>query len=97
MTFEDLIQPGLNGIFTTAISGFFGLIVLYFRRLTHSVTVLRESIDKHEDDVRSLIANHEDKDQDRHVENLYRFERIAVSLAKLGSSNGTYEEAKPRA
>ena len=92
MTFEDLIQPGLNGIFTTAISGFFGLIVLYFRRLTTSVATLRESIDKHEDDVRELFGDHEGKDQDRHVENLYRFEKIAVALAKLGVQNGTYEE-----
>lgn len=32
------------------------------------------------------LADHEEKDQRRHEENLYRFEKVAVALARLGST-----------
>ena len=35
---------------------------------------------------RVSLAEHEDKDQERHEENLQRFQRIFVALAKLGSN-----------
>ena len=35
---------------------------------------------------RISLAEHEDKDQERHEENLQRFQRIFVALAKLGSN-----------
>lgn len=37
------------------------------------------------------LKEHEEKDAERHIENLYRFEKIAVALAKMGVVNGTKE------
>lgn len=37
------------------------------------------------------MKEHEESDQKRHEEALYRFEKISVALARLGSSNGQHE------
>jgi hypothetical protein len=37
------------------------------------------------------LTDHEEKDLHRHEENLYRFEKIAVAIAKMGIPNGTKE------
>ena len=41
------------------------------------------------DQQKSAMDAHEIKDQLRHDQNLLRFEKISVSLARLGSDNGT--------
>ena len=41
------------------------------------------------ENIHKWLDAHEAQDQRRHEENLYRFEKISVALAKLGSSNGT--------
>jgi len=41
---------------------------------------------------REILESHEELDQFRHEENLKRFERISVSLARLGSDNGTHDD-----
>lgn len=48
----------------------------------------REQIDRLASEGRKHLDDHEDKDQERHEDNLERFRTISVSLAKLGASNG---------
>lgn len=84
-----------------SISASIGLAVatLYFKWLIGSLKKLESRIDINsnltlnvEKNTRVLLDKHEDMDQTRHEENLYRFEKISVALARLGSSNGTYEK-----
>jgi len=37
-----------------------------------------------------LLEKHEENDQRRFEETLYRFEKVSVALAKLGAENGTH-------
>lgn len=48
----------------------------------------REQIERLAKEGREHLDMHEEKDNDRHEENLERFRTISVSLAKLGASNG---------
>lgn len=79
----------------------FGLVTIYFKwllgsfkRLENSVKEIAISAHVVEDNTKRMLENHEVKDQTRHEENLYRFEKISVALARLGSSNGTYGKEK---
>lgn len=80
-----------------SLTTFVGLLGLFFKWLTSSFKRLEEGIKligegailRTEKTVQAL-GEHEDHDQRRHEENLHRFERISVALAKLGSENGTY-------
>lgn len=65
-----------------------GLNTLFFRWLTSSFTALKGDIKENATTYTKWLSSHEDKDQNRHEENLRRFEKISVSLAKLGSDNG---------
>lgn len=51
-------------------------------------------VEKLENIQRVSMDAHEIKDQLRHDQNLTRFERISVALAKLGSDNGTHAPSK---
>lgn len=37
------------------------------------------------------LDEHENKDQSRYEEIMHRFENVSVALARLGSTNGTYQ------
>lgn len=89
MTLEEFIQPSLAGILTAGITGFFALNAVFITWLMNSFSKLRHTIEKSEDVLEKTFDTHEVKDQARHEENLYRFERISVALARLGSTNGT--------
>jgi hypothetical protein len=80
------------------ITGLFGLNVFFFRWLLGSFKAVKEDIAannvntvKVQDEMSRMLDIHEAKDQTRHEENLHRFESISVSLARLGSDNGTYK------
>lgn len=42
-----------------------------------------------ERNTQDILIEHENKDQQRHIENLKRFEKISVALARIGASNVT--------
>lgn len=90
MTLEEL-QPS---IVATVITGIFGFNAMFFKWLMHSFSKLRETIRSQEEATREWLYDHEDKDQSRHEENLYRFEKISVALARMGSTNGTHDKDK---
>lgn len=48
----------------------------------------RDQIDRLAKEGREHLDAHEEKDGERHEDNLERFRTISVSLAKLGASNG---------
>lgn len=89
MTFlEEITQPGIASIIasvittTVALNGLFiKWLISNFHKTEQSIKEIAQSFDKHED-----------HDQRRHEENLYRFEKISVALARLGSSNGTHDK-----
>lgn len=93
MTFEDLASPivmgpMLGGIFS--VIG--GLNILFIRWLDRRFETLGINLKENVASFTNWLKDHEEKDQDRHIENLYRFEKISVALAKLGSTNGTYNK-----
>jgi len=103
MLVEELFQPSsiMTGLVTGVIGGFFALNTFFLKWLINSFHNLRNDIKQTfeqtkeiEESTREWLNHHEEKDQDRHEENLRRFEKISVALARLGSDNGTYEEKK---
>lgn len=96
----ELLQPYLPTIIGSLLSGIFAINVLFFRWLMSTFANFRadlraavEVVNKVQETFMRVLANHEAQDQQRHEENLYRFEKVAVALARLGSSNGTHEKS----
>lgn len=98
MTVENLLEPGTASIVSAVTSVILTIMTFYFKWLIGSFKKLEQSIDKNgtvANEIQAalvkMIDTHETKDQTRHEENLYRFERISVALAKMGSDNGTHK------
>jgi hypothetical protein len=96
---DGLFQPGVAPIVGSVITAIVSINTLFLKWLIDNFKTLRQSIDTQglaatriEQKTSKMLEDHEDKDQSRHEENLYRFEKISVALARLGSSNGTYEK-----
>lgn len=49
---------------------------------------LNSKFHKIENDLKTLVATHENQDQQRHLENLERFSDLSVGQARLGLLNG---------
>lgn len=92
MTFEELIQPGTASVLGGAISAMVGLNGLFIRWLVKSFDGLRADMKQSSSEYNGWLRNHEVMDQNRHEENLYRFEKISVALARMGSTNGTHNK-----
>lgn len=90
--FEGIKDPALSPIFASAMTISFGLVTLYFRWLTGSFKKLNLSVTDLSNTISKWLSEHEDLDQARHEQNLARFERISVSLARMGSDNGLYAQ-----
>lgn len=97
MTYEEIFQPGTAPIVSAITSVILAIFTFYFKWLIGSFKRLQQGIvdngtiaNKIQEALLRMIDNHEIKDQTRHEENLYRFEKISVALARLGSDNGTY-------
>jgi len=89
----DILSPLLGGAVTAVVA----LVGLFFKWLTSSFKKIEQSIEKFTESAFqrtemtvAALNEHEDHDQRRHEENLYRFEKISVALAKLGAENGTH-------
>jgi hypothetical protein len=92
MTFIDTItQPGVGPIVGAAISAIVGLNSLLLKWLIGSFRDLRTEIKTQGETTIKWLSSHETLDQHRHEENLYRFEKVSVALARLGSENGTHD------
>lgn len=74
-----------------ALAGIFFTVNLYLMKwLSNKFKYYECMIQRIEKSAYIQMDNHESKDQARHEEALYRFEKISVALAKLGSTNGTH-------
>ena len=94
MTFEEFIQPNITTIIGGLTTILVGVNSLFFRWLSTNFNELKASIKENAKDYSNWLSEHEDKDQLRHEDNLYRFEKISVALARLGSDNGTHDKIK---
>lgn len=90
MTIEDLVSSSSAPIIASAMTISFGIVSLYFKWLVGSFRKLEHSVLLTQKDFANILDHHETKDQTRHEENLYRFEKISVALARMGSTNGTH-------
>ncbi len=86
------IDPGIATISAATIGILFSANTVFFRWLISSFNQVRNDIKHQTEKSFQWLDDHERKDQDRHEENLYRFEKISVALAKLGVENGTAEK-----
>lgn len=78
--------PVLGAMITAAVTinlTFFRWLIGKFKLLDSEIHINRETVSK-------MLDSHESQDQRRHEENLYRFEKISVALARMGSTNGTH-------
>lgn len=83
--FPQAFVTVVMGLFTVGVSIqtiFIKWLIDKFDKLGHTITDSTTSTS-------DWLKEHEEKDQDRHIQNLYRFEKISVALAKLGAENGT--------
>jgi len=99
VTMDEILQVGIGPTLGFVISVLAGINTVFFRWLIYSFKELRTDIKLQEVAVlavdkenKLMMKNHEDADQARHEDNLYRFEKIAVALARLGSTNGTHDK-----
>jgi hypothetical protein len=51
--------------------------------------LILKSLAENREKLIDLLQDHENKDEQRYLETLRRFEKVSVALAKLGSDNGT--------
>jgi hypothetical protein len=92
MIFEDFfVQSGPATILVGVVTIVISLNTVFFRWLSNNFTSLKHDIEENAKKYSSWLTTHEEKDQGRHEDNLYRFEKISVALARLGSNNGTHQ------
>lgn len=71
---------------------FLSVNILFMRWLSNKFRYYEDLAHAIERSAYTAMEKHEANDQARHEENLHRFEKISVALARLGSSNGTYNK-----
>lgn len=98
MVFEEMFQPGVAPLVSAFTTLALAIFTFYFKWLIGSLKKLELRIadngsiaNKIQESLLQMIDRHEVKDQTRHEENLYRFEKISVALARMGSKNGSHD------
>jgi len=81
--FLPSIQPGHATILVGVMSLLFGAHMHFFRWLGRKFERLNEVVEHLGREHRTQLDIHEGRDQQRHEENLARFQEINVSLARL--------------
>lgn len=75
----------------SVITGLISVNIAVIKWLVGKFAKVSDKLDAQSLAFNKQVDDHEVKDQVRHEENLYRFEKISVALARLGSENGTHE------
>lgn len=88
MTITDFTDPGVAPIVAAIITAAVSANTLFLKWLIQSFRDLRVEIKTSSENTIKWLDSHESQDHRRHEENLYRFEKVSVALAKLGSDNG---------
>jgi hypothetical protein len=81
---EELTQPGTATVVGAAVTGIISIQTLFLKWLVDRFDKLSVSIKEQGLWTHNWLTDHEEKDQYRHEENLHRFEKIAVALARMG-------------
>lgn len=77
------IAPTTATLIAAGASILFGAHVHFFKWITKRFDLLFEKVDNLSKEHRTQLDVHEGRDQQRHEENLGRFQQINVSLARL--------------
>jgi len=87
---EGLLDPSaapiVGAIITAAVTVntmFLKWLIKSFSDLRDCIRILSSEIKNLSKEYQHLLSSHEEKDQMRHEENLKRFEKISVALAKI--------------
>lgn len=83
--FEAFRDPALAPILAATMTISFGTVTLYFKWLNRNFSEMNKSLKDLSNNTSRWLETHEDLDQVRHEQNLTRFEKISVSLARLES------------
>lgn len=84
--FESITQPGTSTIIASVITALVSIQTVFLKWLINSFASLRQDIKESTKSTFDWISEHEDKDQDRHEDNLKRFESISITLAKINGN-----------
>ena len=90
--FEEIVQPGTATVVGAAITAVVSIQTLFLKWLVDRFDKLSSALKDQAASTHDWLTDHEEKDQRRHEENLYRFEKIAVALARLGSTHIVHKE-----
>lgn len=83
MTLEEIIQPGTAHLVGAIITGLISLQTVFLKWLIDNFKGLRSDLSFQAKTTQDWLRDHEEKDQQRHIENLNRFEKIGIAVAKL--------------
>lgn len=84
--FQDITQPGVAPLVGAAITAIVSINTMFLKWLINKFDKLSEGIIDLAKTHQKQIDDHEEKDQNRHEENLKRFETIAVALTRLDTN-----------
>ena len=87
---KDYLDPAITPLIAATMTIFFGMVTVYFRWLIGSFDRLEVTIKDLSKATTTWLDAHELLDQTRHEQNLLRFEKINVTLARL--ENGPQKE-----
>lgn len=87
--FDELTQPGTSTIIASAITALVSIQTVFLKWLIDSFAQLRKDLQLQATNSFQWLTAHEAKDQIRHEENLKRFERISIILAKSGHNGNS--------
>lgn len=80
---EQLAQPGTATIVVGCLSIIATFHMTFFKWLGKKFDTIFDKLENQGKEYRTLLDIHEGRDQQRHEENLARFEQLHVSLARL--------------
>lgn len=83
MTLQELTDPTIAPIVAAVLSIIFTLNMAFARWLVKNFSDLRTEIRIVNERIVQWLDAHENEDQRRHEDNLLRFEKISVALAKI--------------
>lgn len=92
MALEAIVEPGIAAMVGSVITGLISVNIAVIKWLVGKFAKVSDKLDAQYLSFNNQMDGHEVKDQARHEENLHRFEKVSVALAKLGSDNGTYNK-----
>lgn len=88
MTFEEIMTPQVATIAAAVFGGLITVQTTFIKWLVDRFDRLSSAIREQNTMTLEWLKDHEEKDQERHIDNLKRFEKISITLAKLGHLDG---------